>query len=1024
MSKYLSLCVEMRRGKLAKEGLHQYRVTCQQYNIQSLEVVVKHYLEQAEERAKEAQSKAQQIILDIDDLEDSEETPENILLASVTNEDTKDRTDREVVTPWLKFLWETYRTVLEILRNNNKLEYLYQDTAKRAFDFCVKYKRHTEFRRLTEMLRTHLANISKYSNQAQSINLNSPESLQLSIDTRFEQLNAATELELWQEAYRSIEDVHGLLCMAVTKKPSPKPQLVANYYQKLSQIFWVSENYLFHAYSLNKFFSLSKAYNKSLTEEESRLLASSVLLATMAVPIEEKKDPFDEFDVQSGRNARMALLLSFNNVPVNPTRESLIEDLIVRNVGNYVIAELKDFLNVMEKKFNPLQFCNSMKPKLDFIATVPQLKQYVKPLEKLMFIRLLQQLSKVYDTMKISELSKLVYFANFFEVEKLVVEVVKKGYVDLRIDHQNSALIFKSQSLESSQLRGQLTDLFKTLQTSIQLIHPEKYSESTYLQKKRDTYSQLLKDLHSEHLRVAQRKQDIEKKKERIEQQLRLKAQQEEEERKKKEEEIARVESERQRVLAEERKKRQEEREQEERKKKELELVKSYIASRSDVDANILEQMETIDPEEFLRKKIEKHEKEQQEMTSKLQKLVKKADWIERAKIREERPLITSWYQNLIEEEKKSYEEHTIKQLSDHKSKWENAIQQKKRLSRMLQDKNIFESEILKKRTVEYDALKKERDERIAVKKAKREEERKRRQEEEESKRQEQERVRKEREEIENKRRQEEDERRKKEEEHHRKLAEIEEIKRKKEEEVLKKASSGSSSASDNLPLAKDGKYIPPSQRQDRYVPPTQRDREPPRDRDSRDFGRDREPPRDSRDFGRDREPPRDFGRDREPPRDFGRDREPPRDSRDFGRDREPPRDFGRDRDRDLGRDREPPRDFGRDREREPPRDRYVPPTQRDREREPPRDRDSRDVRDREPPRDREPTRDREPPRDRDSRDFGRDREPPRDSRDFGRDREPPRRREERPRPAENKEPEAEEPQQDEGFTTVRRKKR
>ncbi len=86
---------------------------------------MKHFLSLANERAREAQTKADKIILDIDDLE-AEESVESIILSSVSGEDTKDRTDREIVTPWLKFLWETYRIVLEILRNNNKLEHVYQ----------------------------------------------------------------------------------------------------------------------------------------------------------------------------------------------------------------------------------------------------------------------------------------------------------------------------------------------------------------------------------------------------------------------------------------------------------------------------------------------------------------------------------------------------------------------------------------------------------------------------------------------------------------------------------------------------------------------------------------------------------------------------------------------------------------------------------------------------------------------------------------------------------------------------------
>jgi translation initiation factor 3 subunit A len=56
--RFIDLCVEERKGRYAKEALMQYRNTCQNVNINSLEEVIKYLLKKATERAEDAQAKA------------------------------------------------------------------------------------------------------------------------------------------------------------------------------------------------------------------------------------------------------------------------------------------------------------------------------------------------------------------------------------------------------------------------------------------------------------------------------------------------------------------------------------------------------------------------------------------------------------------------------------------------------------------------------------------------------------------------------------------------------------------------------------------------------------------------------------------------------------------------------------------------------------------------------------------------------------------------------------------------------
>ena len=128
MIRFVELCVEMRKGRVAKEGLMQYKNTAQNTSVGSIEVVIQKFVSLADTKLQEAQEKAEKAAADaaadVDDLE-ATETPESILLGAVSGDQNRDRTDRALVTPWLKFLWESYRTALETLKNNARLQVIY-----------------------------------------------------------------------------------------------------------------------------------------------------------------------------------------------------------------------------------------------------------------------------------------------------------------------------------------------------------------------------------------------------------------------------------------------------------------------------------------------------------------------------------------------------------------------------------------------------------------------------------------------------------------------------------------------------------------------------------------------------------------------------------------------------------------------------------------------------------------------------------------------------------------------------------
>ncbi|KAH9755402.1 eukaryotic translation initiation factor 3 subunit A [Citrus sinensis] len=730
MFKYVELCVDMRRGKFAKDGLIQYRIVCQQVNVTSLEEVIKHFMHLSTEKAEQARSQAQALeeALDVDDLE-ADKRPEDLMLSYVSGEKGKDRSDRELVTPWFKFLWETYRTVLEILRNNSKLEALYAMTAHRAFQFCKQYKRTTEFRRLCEIIRNHLLNLNKYRDQRDRPDLSSPESLQLYLDTRFEQLKVATDLQLWQEAFYSVEDIHGLMCMV---KKTPKPSLLVVYYAKLTEIFWISSSHLYHAYAWFKLFTLQKTYNKNLSLKDLQLIASSVVLAALlVVPYDRSRSASHlELENEKDRNLRMANLIGFELDPKFDSREalsrsSLLSELVSKGVMSCATQEVKDLYNLLEHEFLPLDLASKVQPllakiskyggKLASASSVPevQLSRYIPALEKLVTLRVLQQVSEVYQMMRIESLSQMIPFFDFAVVEKISVEAVKHNFIAMKIDHMRGVVVFCNLGLESDGLRDHLTIFTQSLNKVRAMIYPPANKAS----KLGDMLAGLGEIVDKEHKRLLARKSIIEKRKEEHERQL-IEMEREEESRRLKQQKIT-EEAEQKRLVAEfeHRKNQRILREIEERELEEAQALLEEAEKRSKKKGGkkpILEG-EKVTKQTLMERALTEQLRERQEMEKKLQKLAKTMDYLERAKREEAAPLIDAAFQRRLEEEKVLHEREQQLEVELSRQRHDGDLREKYRLSRMLDNKNIFQERVLNRRRVEVDRRKVEREERISL---------------------------------------------------------------------------------------------------------------------------------------------------------------------------------------------------------------------------------------------------------------------------------------------------------------------
>lgn len=129
-------------------------------------------------------------------------------------------------------------------------------------------------------------------NATNAINLRNPDTQLKHFKARLRQLDCAMELEMYNEAYKTVEDIWSFILMS---KKVTSTFLMTNYYSKSAELFLRCGCHLYHAAALLNLFGLFRNHKKNIGPKELSDLGSRVLCATLAIPLSNSKPSSDKF---------------------------------------------------------------------------------------------------------------------------------------------------------------------------------------------------------------------------------------------------------------------------------------------------------------------------------------------------------------------------------------------------------------------------------------------------------------------------------------------------------------------------------------------------------------------------------------------------------------------------------------------------------------------------------------------------------------------------------------------------------
>ena len=569
------------------------------------------------------------------------------------------------------------------------------------------------------------------------------------------------ELELWQEAFRSVEDVHNLLIMA---KKAPRPAMMANYYEKLTKIFLMSGNALYHAAAWGKFYAVTTTIGGKSEEELSRL-AGQVLVSALAVPVNQKAE--EAVEEVKGRTGRLTSLLGLSKTP---TRTGLLRDAVgfndllyvgafltdsclqlSRNVLKLASESIRSLYNILEVTFDPLTLCIEVAPLFRTLSEDTSYAPYLPLLQRALLSRLISQLAQVYSSITIENLLSLLQplrealaeaggDAAIYEPEQIEAYIMRgthAGELNVRVDHASGTLDFVDdpfsgfdntqvatssthgivvQPSAASLVRTRLSGIATALNHALTILEPPPVPTA---EEQRARVAALVTAADAERKALQLRRAIVARRRELLSE---LAARKEKEEQSRRSEESRLAKYDESRRAMEDARRREIERaraEIQQRRNEEARQLAQSLRERGnlkvDIDVSldtflyfglcniILQDVENLNTDSLMRLQVEQLEKEKRDREGRLRVISKRIDHVERAYRQEERPLLSKDYELQQASDRATFEQVQKGRIDAARLDHKRNLETKKRLARILPEFEVRKAIILEKRSAEYE---------------------------------------------------------------------------------------------------------------------------------------------------------------------------------------------------------------------------------------------------------------------------------------------------------------------------------